>query len=247
MFIVNDTRFPAATIHTSFALADLPPNFKMPYPGLTVSGFDPIFGHADFMLVFGVASALVGDAMLYTPPGYLTVRAVAATRGLLGISMAANTSTTSLSWLGIRGALPVRVATAVVAGVNMSLTATAGALDDAVTANQQIDGAFVGSIASSATITTTTAQTVNTSTDVAVNSIDGMFVGATVTGTGIPASTTITAIGYGGQFPGLASPVAYHITLSAAATATGTITLTVTTGTGFCIGAFNAPSAAALA
>lgn len=190
-------------------------------PGQTVEAYDRIFGVATFVLAYGVASLQIGDAVAFKS-GWTTVRTVAATRGLIGISMAANTDTTALSWFCIRGMVPGRAATMAV-DAPLYATATAGSLSSTVVATNGVTGG-ASVLAASGTVTTKTIQTKNGSNLVYVPDLDGLYVGQAITGTGVPGSTTIAAIGEGGTMLGSSGPMAGFIQLSANCTADGSVT-----------------------
>jgi len=205
---------------------------QLPYPGQVVVGVDPIFGEASFILAFGVASLQIGDAVMIGA-GYATTRQLAATRGVVGISMSANTNTAALSWFAVRGQVPARLA-ASAADAPLYGSATAGSLSNAVVSTNGVTGAFAMT-ALAATIGTKQVSTLNGSNLLAVSNIDGLYVGGGVTGTGIPASTTIAAIGYGGLMLGVSAPPVGFVQLSANATATGSVTGTFIHGAAFAL------------
>ncbi len=195
----------------------------LPYAGQKLFATDPIFGEAEFILAFGLAGLQVGE-MVVIRSNYAVVRAVAGSRGVAAVSMCANTDPTALSWYCIRGQVPARVTAG---AINLPLynTATPGSPSGTVVATDQITGAM-SATAVSATVTTKTGNTVNGSPLVQLPDVNGLYVGQAVTGTGIPGSTTIAAIGYGGLMLGQQGPMANQIQLSANATATGNPTLT---------------------
>lgn len=203
---------------------------QLPYPGQVVTALDPIFGEAAFVLAYGVAGLQIGDAVMIGA-NYAATRMLAATKGLVGISMSANTDPTALSWYAIRGQVPARLA-ASAANAPLYTSATAGALTNAVTATQGVTGA-IALTALAAAIGTKLVGTVNGSNQLAVANIDGLYVGCGVTGTGIPGGTTVTAIGFGGQMMGTQGPPVGYVTLSANATATGNVTGTFAHGAAF--------------
>ena len=203
---------------------------SLPYPGQFITALDPVWGESAFILAFGVAGLQIGDAVMIGA-AYATTRTVSATRGIVGISMSANTDLAALSWFAVRGQVPARL-TAAAANLPAYLTATAGSLASTVVATQQTTGAMILT-ALAATIGTKLVGTVNASNLLAVPNIDGLYVGGGVTGTGIPAATTITAIGYGGLMLGYAGPPPGFVQLSANATATGQVTGTFIHGAAF--------------
>ena len=75
--------------------------------------------------------------------------------------------------------------------------------------------------------------------------LNGVFVGQTLSGTGIAGGTTITAIGQGGQYNGVVSPNAGVVQLSANMNATGVNAVTFT-ATGFALVSLNAPNCVGL-
>lgn len=197
------------------------PSVPLMHPGYTVEAWDSVYGLSQFMLAFGVASLAIGDAVVIRA-GYATVRGVAAGRGVAAVSMCANTDTAALSWFCVRGQVPCKAATMAV-NLPLYLTATAGSLSSTVVATDQVTGAM-SVLAASGTVTTKTINTVNGSDLITVPDTGGLYVGMAITGTGIPASTTISAIGNGGQMLGVNSPQRNQVQLSAAATATGQVT-----------------------
>jgi hypothetical protein len=199
----------------------------MMHPGSRIRANDLVLGEAEFILAYGVASLAIGDAVRIGG-NFATTRTVAGVRGRIGISMAANTDTAALSWFCVEGQVPATVAAATAINTPLNMTATAGALDDAVVAGDGLSGA-VSATAQSATVTTKVCNTVNGSVYLPVPDIEGLFVGLAVSGTGIAASTTISAIGYGGLMLGAQGPQPGFIQLNNAMTATGQVTITFAT------------------
>jgi hypothetical protein len=195
----------------------------LPQPGQRLIAQDDIYGPAEFVLAYGVASLAIGEAVRIGP-NYAVTRAAAGLRGMVGVAMAANTDTAALSWYCVRGQVPIRSLTAA-ANAPLFWSATAGAVDDGVVAGDLIFGAFAQT-AGGATVDTKVCATVNGSNLITVPDLDGLYVGMAVTGTGIPGGTTISAIGVGGLMLGVQGPRAREVQLSANATATGGPTLT---------------------
>lgn len=196
----------------------------LPYPGQIIRATDGIYGDAEFILAYGVASLAIGDAVRIGD-AYATTRAIAGVRGRIGISMSANTSTTALSWFCIAGLVPATVAAATAINTPLNMTATAGALDDAVVAGDGLSGATAAT-AQGATVTTKLGNTLNASVQLYVPDLNGLYVGMVVTGTGIAASSTIAALGYGGLMLGAQGPQAGFVQLNNAMTATAQVTIT---------------------
>lgn len=203
---------------------------QMPYAGQIVQASDPIFGEVAFILAYGVAALTLGDTVAIGA-GYATTRALAASRGIVGVAMAANTDPTALSWFAVRGQVPAKLLAAS-ANLPAYTSATAGSLTNAVVATQQATGATILT-ALGATIGTKTVGTVNGSPQVTVGNIDGLYVGCAVSGTGIAGGATVTAIGYGGLMLGIASTPIGTLTLSANCTATAQVVGTFAHGAAF--------------
>lgn len=111
--------------------------------GTVIKARDPLYGEGLFQYLPGVASTVAGDVVAIDTQASSgagsTTRAVAATRGPLGVAMAATVAST-WGWYQIRGAAVVNVPAAVAADTPAYLTATAGQVDDAVTAGSLVDG-----------------------------------------------------------------------------------------------------------
>lgn len=106
--------------------------------GSIVRGKDSTYGEGEFILLKGVASTVVGDAVVWASD-FTTTRAVAASRGPVAVALSANVAS-QYGWYQISGLATVKAAT-VVSGSPAQLSATAGTLDDTTTAGQYVDGA----------------------------------------------------------------------------------------------------------
>ncbi len=106
--------------------------------GTVVVAEDPTYGGGTFIYLKGIASTAVGDVVGYEQYTGVTVRTVAATRGPLAVAMSANVAS-QYGWYQVQGAAVVSVAT-VDAADTLSVTATAGQLDDITTAAQGVIG-----------------------------------------------------------------------------------------------------------
>lgn len=193
--------------------------------GTRITAYDRVYGTAEFILAYGVASLAIGD-MVVIGAGYATTRTVAASRGMLAVSMAANTSTSALSWFCIWGQVPGTVATHT-AAVSY-LTATAGSVSSTDGGVGYGIAGCSAVVAASGTVTTKSVTTTNGGYNLIVPDTDGLYVGMAVTGTGIAASSTISAIGQGGTMLGAPTGVASNdrnvVVLNNAMTASGTVT-----------------------
>jgi hypothetical protein len=101
------------------------------------------YGAAKFLYLAGVASTVPGDFVCYNLKTGATVRAVhggATSTGPGAVAMSANIDG-QWGWYCVFGAVPVAAAT-VAADLPLYLTATAGALDDAVVTGDKISGAI---------------------------------------------------------------------------------------------------------
>ncbi len=106
--------------------------------GTIVKATDPTYGEGTFIYLKGVASTAVGDVVNFDQYNGTTTRAVAATRGPLAVAMSANVAS-QYGWYQLVGCAVVSVST-VDAGDTLSVTATAGQLDDITTAAQGVIG-----------------------------------------------------------------------------------------------------------
>lgn len=126
-----------------------------------------------------------------------------------------NASFDQYAWFYIGGTFPVYSSASVAASAAIGIVA-AGQLG-ANSAGKQILSAKVNAPATT-TVVKANCSTRSGSPIVQVPNTDGWFIGLTVTGTGIPATTTVTAIDASGTL----------VTLSNNATATGSASLTGT-------------------
>lgn len=106
--------------------------------GTRVSAYSTTYGDAEFVYMTGVASTVVGDSVVFDEKAGTTVRAVAATRGPVGVAMSANIAS-QYGWYMVFGSAVVKAGT-VAAGAPAFSTATAGTVDDAVVSGSKIDG-----------------------------------------------------------------------------------------------------------
>jgi len=110
--------------------------------GVRVGSRKKDYAGNEFILMPGVASLAVGDAVVfdetYTPARLSTATAVAQP---VAVAMAANTSTTNYSWYQIYGKATVSSgALTVAADAVLQSSGTAGAVDDTATAAKTIVG-----------------------------------------------------------------------------------------------------------
>ena len=107
--------------------------------GTIISAEDPVYGEGEFIYLKGLASTAIGEAVIYDQYANTTTRAVSGSRGPVAFAMSANIAN-QYGWYQIRGAVVAKSNTAV-ANVRPYATATAGTIDDAVSATNAIDGA----------------------------------------------------------------------------------------------------------
>lgn len=239
-YYCTDPRLGVPVMIAYGAATDFPDGYLQPKVGTVVAAVDPHYGPAEFIWAYGVASNGIGKVATINPKTGVATLTVAGGRGaLVGVSTVANTSTTTAQWWQISGVAYTDVAAAFADGGLVYATATAGVVDDAVVAGDQVTGA-VGVSAIDYAPGAKSCSTTNGSDIVAVPNIDGLVVGMGVSGTGIAGGTTISAIGYGGVFPPVNGPMPGTIKISAAATATGSASLTFT-GTGYALVQLNRP------
>lgn len=107
--------------------------------GTIVKAKDTTYGEGEFIYLKGLASTVVGSAVIYDQYANTTTLAVAGSRGPVAIAMSINVAS-QYGWYQIGGSAVVKSATAVANG-SVYVTATAGTVDDAVVSGDKIDGA----------------------------------------------------------------------------------------------------------
>jgi hypothetical protein len=117
------------------AATDTNPNHPL---GTVIKATDPTYGEGEFVYAKGVASTAIGDAVIFDQYAGTTTRAVAGSRGPVGIAMAA-TVANQYGWYQINGSAVIACGT-VAANAPLYVTATAGTVDDAVVSGDKIDG-----------------------------------------------------------------------------------------------------------
>lgn len=107
--------------------------------GMTVLANDPTYGQGEFVYLKGIGSTAVGSLVDYDQT--LGTTALAPATGGIGpvaVAMSANVAL-QYGWYQVRGAAAVKAPnTAVVGAEVFMLAATAGSVDDADVANEQI-------------------------------------------------------------------------------------------------------------
>lgn len=131
-------------------------------------------------------------------------------------------SNVQYAWFAISGRFPVFSTASVAANTAFGITA-AGQVG-ANSAGKQILGARIQAAATT-TVAKTNTVTQSGSPFIRVSNSDGWFVGAALSGTGIPASTSVGSISPDGTLVGM---VQSGTTTAQNATATGAVTVTAT-------------------
>lgn len=197
--------------------------------GITIKAFDPFFGGGEFMYVRANGTINAFEVVQLAPAFNAgenryrfeaTQCATAANTGrMVGVAMRAMTAG-QYGWVCVGGLFPVSTAASIAAGTAIGISATTAGLAAANSAGRQILNANVAAPA-----TTTVVKNANVTAGspiLRVPNVDGWFVGAFVSGTGIPAATTIAGI----------DPSGLAVTLSANATVSGVAAVTATYNNG---------------
>jgi hypothetical protein len=111
------------------------------YPGMIVSAQDPTYGAAEFILLAGCASTIVGSLVRYNTVSFGTTLVVntAVQDVPVAVAMAANTSTTNWAWYQISGtAVLAKTAVIVLPNVAVYLSGTAGKVKALASAGLQV-------------------------------------------------------------------------------------------------------------
>jgi hypothetical protein len=98
-------------------------------------------GSGEFMYVEGVASAAVGSVVTIDPDGYACALATANAVGPIGACVSALVAD-KYGWVQVRGVAECKVAASFAADKVAYLTSTAGTVDDAVVAGDEIYGSL---------------------------------------------------------------------------------------------------------
>ena len=139
-----------------------------------------------------------------------------------GVNIPSNATFVQYAWFVIAGRYPVYAGASVAADTAFGITAAGQT--GAVAAGKQILNARVQAAATTTVIKANT-STQNGSSLLKVSNSDGWFVGVALTGTGIPASTSVGAIDPTGT---VVSMVQTGTTTAQLATATGAVSVTGT-------------------
>lgn len=201
----------------------IPDNTQRQPLGQTLSASDPYWGGRELIyLAVPTSTALkVGHAVTWDSTNTIVILPNTANLGVpVAFSLNAvnsDASNVQYSWFVIEGQALAYSSASVAAAAAIGVVA-AGQLG-ANSAGKQVLGARVAAPATT-TVAKTNTQTQSGSTFIRTTKggTDGWFVGAALSGTGIPASTVITAL----------DPDNRTVTMNNAATATGSVTVTAT-------------------
>jgi hypothetical protein len=95
------------------------------------------YGIGEFIYLKGVASTAVGSVVTFNADSFETALAVANAKGLIAVAMSANVAN-QYGWYQVYGKSICKVATLFASGNVAYLTSTAGTIDDAVVAGDEI-------------------------------------------------------------------------------------------------------------
>lgn len=98
---------------------------------------DTNYGEGEFIYAKGVASTVVGSAVIIAPDGWTTSLATADDKGTFATAMAA-TVAGEFGWYQTYGKAVVKVLASFADNANVYLTGTAGSVDDAVVAGDRV-------------------------------------------------------------------------------------------------------------
>jgi len=141
---------------------------QTPFPpvGTIVRAEDPTLGQGEFIFLPGVASTVVGSLVTYNSNGSSSTTTLAPNTANLGqpvaVAMAANTSTTALSWYQIDGIATVKKsAVKINPAVSVWISSTAGRVQGTTASGKQILGAKTVNAATVASATSTVLVVLN--------------------------------------------------------------------------------------
>ena len=198
--------------------------------GTKIAAVDPYWGWGEF--VYAKASgAIVNRLLCVLDDKFLAVGMPnAANQGFPACVAMGNMATLTFGWFMTHGVTPIVASATVAADASVGLTGV-GTIGAFVAGKQIVN--CRNRIAQTGTKTFTNTQTVNGSGILVTNGYDGLFLGAALTGTGVPASTVVASLDPDGRSVKMGSAVG---TFDKTATATGSITLTGTwTGYSICV------------
>lgn len=123
--------------------------------GMIINGTDPTYGGAEFILLKGVASTVVGSVVTYNLSDFTTTLAASAVTVPMpiAVAMSANAATTTWGWYQISGvAIAAKGGAAPTTGAAVAVSTT-GVVGAAATGSNVIQGAQYAAAASTAAST----------------------------------------------------------------------------------------------
>jgi len=131
------------------------------YPGMVIEAVDPTYGAAEFILLAGVASTVVGSVVTYNTTSFTTTLAAVGTYKPqpVAIAMSANTAATTWGWYQISGLAVVKKTCTVSLAANAAVGVLTIGLIAGTGSGKEVQGALVAAVAS-ATAGRTTVQVV---------------------------------------------------------------------------------------
>lgn len=191
--------------------------------GMVVSAVDPYWGFGEFIYIKSNDTILKGSLVMWNATYQGVLLPTTAGQGFpFGVAMVPMASGT-YGWLQISG-LAVYKTNATVAADTAVAVAAAGIAGTLANGKQLLNTRNVRS--ATATVTATVQTTLGNGVLVAAAGYDGFFLGAALSGTGIPASTVVAALDPDGRR--IYTGSAIGTTGDKNSTATGSITLTGT-------------------
>ena len=154
---------PSLTSITSVASAGLINTTGVPVGTIVVAN-DPTYGAGEFIYLAGASSTVVGSLVTYNALTGATTLApnTADLAQPVAVAMAANTSSTALSWYQIAGAAVIKKTNVKVSpNVAVYLSGTAGRIMSTVASGKEILGARTANAATIASATSTVTVTIN--------------------------------------------------------------------------------------
>jgi len=204
--------------------------------GTRIDAVDPFWGGGTFVYFKSNDAILKGSIVVLDELGQGALLPSAVTQGFsFGVAMAP-TASGEYGWMQVAGRAVYKT-NATVAADGVLAIAAAGILGATATGKQVIGIRNRKSATGTETVTANTTNTLGTL--YCPNGYDGLFLGAALSGTGIPASTVVAKLGSDGKTVYMGSAIG--TTGDKLATATGSITLTATY-TGYGSGVLNNPS-----
>jgi hypothetical protein len=113
--------------------------------GTVVQGIDPEGAFAEFVFLKGVASTVVGSAVIYDKAGVTALTdsdAVGTKTGYVAVALTVCDASTKFAFYAITGTFPTSLAASVAIDAALYTSAAGGVLDDAKVADMQIVGAM---------------------------------------------------------------------------------------------------------